>query len=80
LRVILPKLIPYLKQKKELSKLMVEWLDTLGDDSHANSAKPSVIQKREEILRRFERAELKEKSWKKEYSEWHFHEKNECTG
>jgi hypothetical protein len=37
LRLILPKLIPYLIQKKERAQIMIEWLDTLSNDMHANN-------------------------------------------
>jgi len=81
LRVILPKLVPYLIQKKERAQIMIEWLSTLSNDQHANN-NPHLKRKREEIYQRFQVAQSKEKYWKPkgERTVWHIRKKNRKIG
>jgi hypothetical protein len=81
LRIILPKLEPYLIQKKERAQIMIEWLDTLSNDPHANN-NPHLKRKREEIYQRFQIAQSKEKYWKPkgERTVWHIRKKKHKIG
>ena len=67
LKTILPKLLPYLKETKERTKVMIKWLDTLGDDMHANNASPEKKKEREAIYEEFIQAVFREKNWLSEY-------------
>jgi hypothetical protein len=61
-KIILPNIIPYLIQKKEIAEIYLEWVNLLESNHVLNNL--NIKQRRKELYALFEMAQEKQQFWK----------------